>query len=275
MNVLDIAIILLIAYGAYNGWKYGCFSSILSLLGSLFIFVLAFYIKNPLSVLFYENLPFQSFTGMFKGISSMNILVYELVSYLICLIVLATVFGIILKATGIVDKLIKLTFIFALPSKIFGLLIGGLQFYIFVFAGLFVVGQLPFGVKYFKESRYSETIVTKTPLLSSVTNDLYYSTVEIFDICMDYSGVKDKTKGDYDALEVLLKYDIITADSVQTLIDKNKIKIEGADYLVKKYKNRDANNVEEIVKDEIDKMTSTTTTTSTTSTAKKTTTKKK
>ena len=108
MNVLDIAIILLIAYGAYNGWKYGCFSSILSLLGSLFIFVLAFYIKNPLSVLFYENLPFQSFTGMFKGISSMNILVYELVSYLICLIILATVFGIILKATGIVDKLIKL-----------------------------------------------------------------------------------------------------------------------------------------------------------------------
>ena len=259
MNLLDIVVLILIVWGGYRGWKYGCFSSILSLLGSLLIFVVAFYIKNPLSVILYENLPFQSFTGMLQGITSINILVYEAISYIICLIILSTVFGIILKVTGIVDKLINLTFIFALPSRILGFVVGALQFYIFVFAGLFVLAQLPFSEKYFTASQFGEPILTKTPLLSNVTNDLYYSTMEIYDICVEYQGRTDKTQGDYEALEVLLKYDIITADSVQKLVDKGKVTIEGADVLIEKYKDRDANNVEDKAKEELNKITSTTT----------------
>lgn len=260
MNLIDILVIILVGWGAYRGWKYGCFSSILSLIGSLFIFVVAFYVKNPLSELLYENLPFQSFTGIFQGISSINILLYEALSYLICLILLASIFGVVLKVTGIVDKLIKLTFVFALPSKILGLLFGALQFYIFVFAGVFIVAQMPFSEKYFKGSKLGEPILTKTPLLSNVTNDLYYAASEIYEICMEFDGRENKTEGDYRALEALLQYDIITADSVEKLVDKGKINIEGADGLIEKYKDRDANNVEEKAKEELDKITSSTTT---------------
>lgn len=260
MNIIDIIVIVLIGYGAYRGWKYGCFSSILSLIGSLLIFVAAFYLKNPLSKVLYENLPFQSFTGLFQGISSINILIYEAISYIICLIIIATIFGVVVKVTGIVDKLIKLTFVFALPSKILGLLFGALQFYIFVFAGVFIVSQFPVSEKYFKGSLLGEGILTKTPLLSAVTNDLYYSASEIYEICMEFDGRADKTEGDYRALETLLKYDIITADSVEQLVEKGKINIEGTDKLIEKYRDRDANNIEDKAKEELDKITSTTTT---------------
>ena len=261
MNLIDIIIVILLGWGAYRGWKYGCFSSIVSLLGSLIIFVAAFYLKNPLSELLYENMPFQSFSGLFQGITSVNILVYEAISYILCLIILATVFGIIIKVTGIVDKLLKLTFVFALPSKILGLVFGALQLYIFIFAGTFILAQLPFSEKYFRGSKFGTTILTKTPLLSNVTNDLYYSTIEIYEICLEDDGRTDKTEGDYKALEALLSHDIITSDSLQKLVDQGKITIPDVDKLIEKYKDRDANNIEEKVEEGINNMTSTTTTT--------------
>lgn len=238
MNLLDLIVIIIIGYGAYRGWKYGCFSSIVSLIGTVLVFTVSFYLKNPLSRLLYENLPFHTFGGIFKGITSVNILVYEGISYLICLIALAAILGIVLKLTGIVDKLIKLTFILALPSKIFGLIIGAVQFYVFAFAGLFILAQLPFGAEYYNDSELGHTILTKTPLLSSVTNDLYHSISEIYEICIKYDNIEEAEKaiGDYEALETLLKYNIITTDSVEKLVEKGKIKIEGTDALIEKYK---------------------------------------
>ena len=237
MNALDLVVLLMIVYGAYRGWKYGCFSSIVSLIGTILIFVVAFYLKNPLSTMLYENLPFYTFGGIFKGITSFNILVYEGISYMVCLIALATILGVVLKVTGIVDKLIKLTFIFALPSKILGLVIGGLQYYVFAFAAIFILAQLPFSANMYNESSFSKTIMTKTPLLSNVTNDLYNSVTEVYDICVEYEGADNKAEGDYKSLEVLLKYNIIAPESVEKLVEQGKINLEGTDTLIEKYKN--------------------------------------
>lgn len=237
MVLVDFIAVLLIAYGAYKGWKYGCFSSIISLVGTLLVFVVAFYLKNPLSTILYENLPFKTFGGIFQGITSFNILLYEGISYLICIIILSSILGIIIKVTGIVDKLINFTIVFALPSKILGLIIGALQYYIFVFIAIFVFIQLPFSADYFNGSKFSKWILGNTPLLSNVTNDLYNSVTEVYDICVEYDNKENKEEGDYKSLEVLLKYDIITPESVEKLVNKGKIRIEGTDELIEKYKN--------------------------------------
>mgnify|MGYP003289988087 CR=1 FL=1 len=237
MVLVDFIAIVIIILGAYKGWKYGCFSSIVSLVGTLLVFVAAFYLKNPLSTILYENLPFQTFGGMFQGITSFNILVYEGISYLICIIILSSILGILIKVTGIVDKLINFTLVFALPSKILGLVIGALQYYIFVFIAVFVLIQLPFSADYFNGSKFSKWMLSNTPLLSNVTNDLYNSVTEVYDICVEYDNKENKEEGDYKALEVLLKYDIITPESVEKLVSKGKIKVEGTDELIEKYKN--------------------------------------
>lgn len=241
MNLLDIIVIFILLIGAYRGWKHGVFSSIVSLVGTLLVFVLAFYLKNPLSILMYENLPFLSFGGIFSGITSFNVLVYEGISYVICLIILFIILKIVLKLSGLVDKLINFTVILALPSKILGLILGVLECYIFIYVGLFVLAQLPFSAKYFNDSTFGKEMLSKTPFLSDVTNDLYASANEVYEICLKYEGIEDKTKADYESLEVLLKYDIITSDSVKKLSDKKKLNIENIDELIEKYKEDEKN----------------------------------
>ncbi|MDE5630883.1 MAG: CvpA family protein, partial [Bacilli bacterium] len=59
MNLLDLVAIIVIIIGAYRGWKYGGFSTVISLIGTLLVFVLAYYMKNPISTLLYENMPFR------------------------------------------------------------------------------------------------------------------------------------------------------------------------------------------------------------------------
>ena len=235
-SIIDIIALVLVLYGAYRGFKYGGFTSVINLIGTLLVIILAYYLKNPLSSLMYQNLPFFSFGGIFKGISSINILVYEGISYILCIMILFVLLKILMKVTGIVDKFINMTVIMALPSKILGILFGALQFYIYVFVLLFVVAQIPATSKYITESKISNGILEKTPLLSNITNDIYKSVKEIYEICIKYDGDDDKTEGDKEALKTLLKYDIISPESVEKLKEKDKIKIENVDEIIEEYK---------------------------------------
>lgn len=234
MNILDLIAIIAIIIGAYRGWKYGGFSTIISLIGTLLVFVIAYYLKNPISTLLYENMPFRNFGGIFSGITSFNILVYEGIAYAICIIILTAILRIILKLTGIIDKIINLTLVFALPSKILGLIFGALEFYIYTFVILFILAQLPLSAEYFKDSTFGMNMLSQTPLLSNVTNDLYHSISEVYEICANKSS--DKTEeADYNSLEVLLKYEVITPESVKKLDEKGKLNIDNVDELIKKY----------------------------------------
>lgn len=238
MNLLDLVAIIVIIIGAYRGWKYGGFSTIISLIGTLLVFVLAYYLKNPISTLLYENMPFRNFGGVFSGITSFNILVYEGVAYAICIIVLVAILRVILKLTGIIDKIINLTLVFALPSKIMGLIFGALEFYIYTFVVIFILAQLPFSAEYFKGSTFGNDMLSKTPLLSNVTNDLYHSVSEVYEICANKKG-DETAKADYDSLDVLLKYEVITPESVQKLKDKGKLNFDNIDELIAKHQKKE------------------------------------
>ena len=74
MNVVDIIILIALALGAIAGFKAGVIKKTVYFVGTLIIIVLAFYLKNDLSVVMYENLPFFSFGGFIKGIEALNIL---------------------------------------------------------------------------------------------------------------------------------------------------------------------------------------------------------
>ena len=88
MNVADIVILILLLFGAIGGFKAGVIKKLADFLGMFIIVILAFYLKNDLSVIMYENLPFFSFGGFIKGIGAINILLYELIAFLIIFIAL-------------------------------------------------------------------------------------------------------------------------------------------------------------------------------------------
>lgn len=241
MSVLDMLIVVILIIGAYRGFKYGFVRSAVSLVGSLFIFVGAYYLKNPLSVLMYENLPFHTFGGIFKGITSLNIIVYEAISYIICLIILFFLLKLIIKLTGIIDKLLTATIILAIPSKLIGAVLKVVEYYIYTFVILFVLASIPFFTPYFKESKVARGIVGNTPVISKMTSNVYNSIMDIYEICLKYDKSGDKTKGDAEAIDVLLKYDVVSTESVSKLKEQGKLKIDNLDEILEKYERNDNN----------------------------------
>ena len=83
MELIDIVILLIILLGGVIGFKEGALKKLTSAAGLIIIVVLSFILKNKISFYFYENLPFIKLWGVFKGIQVLNIIVYEMVAFLV------------------------------------------------------------------------------------------------------------------------------------------------------------------------------------------------
>ena len=81
MNFIDVIILIILAFGALLGWKHGFFSQLVSFAGVLLIFILAFFLKGYVSQFFYQYLPFFEFGGVLKGITVLNIALYEMIAF--------------------------------------------------------------------------------------------------------------------------------------------------------------------------------------------------
>ena len=86
MNLLDIFVIIFILLGALVGFKRGFTKELTEAVGFIVIVILAYIFKNPLSVFFYEHMPFLN-VGFLKGAEVLNILMYEILAFLVVLYV--------------------------------------------------------------------------------------------------------------------------------------------------------------------------------------------
>jgi uncharacterized membrane protein required for colicin V production len=256
MNAVDFIIILVLAYGIFRGYKSGGITSFISLISMLLTFVIAYFLKNPLSALMYENLPFVKFGGIFTNISSINILFYEAIAYIICFIIITAIFRVLLKVTHLVDKVIEKLSVTKLLSKILGVIFGFLEYYIYIYVFILLMTVTPVTTEYFNGSFLTKFILNDTPIVSDVTNKLNSTVKEVYEICVEYKGSDSKKEADYKALETMLKYEIITTKSVKKLGDAEKIYVDNYQELVDKYEN----NISGQVNDKLDDITKTTTT---------------
>ena len=62
---------------------------------------------------------------------------------------------------------------------------------------------------------------------------------EISGIVKEYDGTNSKDEYNYIAIDILLKYDIITISNASVLVESNKIKINNFDELIKEYGDMD------------------------------------
>ena len=104
MLLVDVIIIGILVCGVLLGFKRGVFKSAVTFVGAIIVFVLAFQLKNPVSNLMSSVLPFFQFGNMFKGITVINILLYEIIAFLLVFAVLYVLLKIIIKITGIDRK---------------------------------------------------------------------------------------------------------------------------------------------------------------------------
>ena len=235
IGIVDAVLFLFLLAGAVIGFKRGVIKSLVNFIGTLACIVLAFYLKNPLSVLMYTNLPFFKLGGIFEGVAVVNILIYEVIAYLIVLSILFAILKIVLMLSGIVEKILKATVILAIPSKILGLIFGTIEAFIIAFVVIFTLNQIP-GTRYIvDESKIGTNILEKTPILSSIMNDAFVSFNEIYYLGEQYKSSQDKSEYNRKAFEILIKNEVISTDNARKLLDSKKLTINNADEIINKY----------------------------------------
>ena len=171
IELVDLIIIIMIALGALVGFKNGVIKEGTKFIGLLIVIIVAFLLKDKLMIIMYENLPFFNFFGLIKGIDAINILFYQLLSFLIILIALLFILKVLVVITGLVEVLVKMTVFLSLPSKILGAIVGVIEFYIYLFIILYVLNIPIFNLTYINDSMLGNKILESTPILSDLVDD--------------------------------------------------------------------------------------------------------
>jgi len=230
LSIVDVIIILFILLGGVVGFKEGVIKKTTSIVGLVLVVILSFTLKNYLSVFFYENLPFLDLWGIFKGIQVLNIVFYEMVAFLLIASVLMIVYKVIIGLTGLIEKILKATVILSIPSKILGFFVGMLESYVWVYIFLFILTLPVFNIKDLYESKTAMFIITKTPILSKYTGKTLDIYSDLYSI-IDNRENKTNEKVNEEAMKLMLEYEIITPESAQKLIDKNKVDVSDDSFI--------------------------------------------
>ena len=196
MNIIDIVIILLIILGAVIGFKQGAIKRLTSFVGMFVVVIAAFLLKNPVSVLLYENLPFTNFFGLFNGVAVLNVLMYEIVAFLLVLAVLTFVLRVILTVTGLV--------ILNLPFINFDMV---------------------------KDSTLADKIVNDSFVISDITRDTIDTYSDVYDILKNDNNERTSAEINEDVLDIFIEHGVVTEESAIKLISMNKINVTDDYYL--------------------------------------------
>ena len=232
MNIVDIIILISILISGILGWKRGVFKQLVLSVGTILVFYLAYKFKDPLGDFFLLNLPMFDFPNLFKGVITLNVLVYQLLAFMIVLAVLLIIFNVIITITGLFEKLLRITVILGLPSKILGFVLGLVEGYVIVFVILFFLTQPAFSFKVFMESKLSDTILTSSPVLSDITNDTVELVQDIYEL-KDETNIKVlNTK----TLDMMLDKNVVKYDIMEQLYRTGKINFEGIESVLQKHK---------------------------------------
>ena len=224
MNVVDIVILIFLAFGALIGFKKGFTNQLVSLVGIFAIIIFSYLLKNPVSVFLYNNLPFVNFGGIFKDITVINILVYEVIAFFILFVLLTLVFKILLKVTSVFEKILKWTIILGIPSKILGAILGVIQNLIYVFIVLYILNLPTIEFDIVSNSKVASTILNKTPILTSVCDKTLKVFNEVGELSKEYENTDNVKEFNQKALNIMIDSGIITKENALKLIEKGKIK---------------------------------------------------
>lgn len=236
MNIIDFIIILFILSGAIIGFKRGFTRQLVSLVSFFAIIILAFMFKNPVSIFLYEHLPFFKFGGILKGVTVLNIALYELIAFLFMVLILTIIFKILTIVTNIFEKILKMTIILSIPSKIAGAIVGIIENYIWIFIVLYILSFPVFNIDIINQSKYRNNILNNTPILSNFIEPMMNALTEFGELKNKYENTDNALEFNKETLDLFLKYDVITVESVDKLIEQDKLKIDDVDTILNKYR---------------------------------------
>lgn len=225
LNILDIVIVMFILMGGILGMKRGVIKQGVLTIGMIVVLVLSFLLKNPVSKLMYTYLPFFTFGGLLKDISSLNILLYEVIAFSLVFGILSALLIVLIKISSILQKIIKYTIVLSLPSKILGFVLGIVEYYLIVFIILFILSTPAFNINQFDfvyESNLKNIVLEDTFGISSITS----KTLDTFRDVNKLIKNKDDLEGskfNCEVLDVMIKNKFLDKESAKYLYKTQKI----------------------------------------------------
>lgn len=236
MNLIDVILILCILLFGVIGLKRGVIKELTITIGTVIVVVLAFYFKNPLANLFCSIFPFFEFGGAFQGLTVLNLVFYQLIAFILITAVLMLILNVLITASSIFEKFLKMTIILGIPSKILGAIVGLVEGVVVAFVIVFFISQPAFHIDGVQDASVAQFVLNSTPVLSPMTKDLNQAFQDIYELSTIPDKKDNKNEFNKETVDILLKYKVIDADLVTKLIDNGKLKIVGIDSVLNKYR---------------------------------------
>ena len=224
--IVDIGIILILIMFTIGGLKKGIIKAGISLVGLIIIYVISFSLKGIIGNLLCKYLPFFNLEGNYNGLTSINILIYQLIGFLLIFGILLSVYMIVLNLAKVLDTAANLTLVLIIPSKLLGGLLGLIEGYIIVFVCLVFLMAPLHNVDMFTESKLVNHIVYKSPLLTKYISPVTDTLKESYELGEDIRNDKiTKKKANKKILKMMVKNKIVKQSFVDELIESGKLKM--------------------------------------------------
>ena len=236
MTIVDAIVILFLLTGAVLGFKKGAIKSLVALIGTILLVVVSYYLKNPVAEILFKYGPFLNFKGAWNGLSTLNILLYESIAYVLVFVVLSSVLSLLLKISGIIEKILNATIILGIPSKLIGAVLGFLEALVFSFIVLFILLQFNVTNPYVRESKMTQNILGKTPFIKTMIDAPYKAINDIAKLEEKYKNTENKDLYNCEILNIMLDYEVITPEAAEDLVEQNKLNFKGAMSIINSYK---------------------------------------
>ncbi len=223
-NVFDIGILLLFICFFIVGIKRGVILEAVNLIAIVLVFVLSFSLKGIVGNILCMLLPFSNFWGSIQGLSSLNILIYQLIAFLLVFVILLFIYEASIRISRFLQKIVNYTIILIIPSKILGGIVSLIKGYIILFA-VFLILMIPIGnTKIFQDSKCISYMLYHTPILSSYSKDFVQPIQEGMDLSEKVVLKKISIQeADRELLNVLLKYNVVDKKTVESLVEVGKL----------------------------------------------------
>lgn len=223
MNIITVAIILIVLLYMVLGFKRGVIKTGVSLVGTIAILVVSYVLKDVIANFLMDKLPFFNFGGVFEGITSINILMYNMLSFIVVFVILYCVLNILLTLSGLIEKILKLTVILAIPSKILGALIGLIEGILVAFLFSFVFLHLAPTEKYVMDSKLAIILLERSPFIGRMATSTTLALEDINNIVNSLKEDDDRSEANFKVLHQLIYWKVISVDEAQKLIDDKKL----------------------------------------------------
>jgi len=223
MELIDIIIILVLISFSIIGFNRGVFQSVISFLGFIVVIFAAYAFKNILGDILVLNLPFVNFSGTLSGLTSLNVIMYQAISFIIILAIFGIIYKLLITISGVFEKLLRFTVILGIPSKLLGLLFGLLEGYVIIYLALFFLNQPFLKIIGVENSKYVPMILNDTPIISSYAE----KSLNAFNEIKNVINMEDNEEKNLKLAEIILKDKVISKKTMQKLVDDNKLRIGG------------------------------------------------